>query len=108
MKQIVLAFLLGAAAVLFAASVAAEAAVLKNVPENAGQRCNTPPAGSGVIVGIFSGEKESPFISDDDARVPVDRYRCFSSMDECRGWLYTMQSKYGDFGAPRAAFCRVR
>lgn len=106
MKHIVIAFLLGSAAVLAASSTAAQAAVLKNVSENAGERCNTPPKGSGVIVGIFSGVKESPFISDDDARVPVDRFRCFTSMQECQGWLYTMQSNYGDYGAPSAAFCR--
>jgi len=110
MKNIAFAFLLASAAILhsFAFSAPAEAAVLKNVSEYAGERCSTPPRGSGVIVGIFSGEKESPFVSDDDARVAVDRYRCFASIEECQGWLYTMQSKYGDFGAPRAAFCERR
>ncbi|WP_342634454.1 metallophosphoesterase [Phyllobacterium salinisoli] len=109
MKHFAFAVLLGSATILqsFGTFSAAEAAVLKNVSEYAGQRCNTPPRGSGVIVGIFSGVKESPFISDDDARVPVDRFRCFTSMDECRGWLYTMQSKY-DAGAPRAVSCRRR
>ncbi|KXF79461.1 metallophosphoesterase [Paramesorhizobium deserti] len=108
MKHIVFAFLIGSAAILqsFASSAPAEAAVLKNVSEYAGQRCNTPPRGSGVVVGIFHGVKESPFISDNDARVPVDRFRCFTSMEECQGWLYTMQTKY-DAGIPTTS-CRRR
>lgn len=109
MKHIAFAFLAGSTVILqsFGFSAPAGAAVLKNVSEHAGERCNTPPRGSGVIVGIFSGETESPFLTDGDARMPVDRYRCFTSMEECRGWLYTMQSKY-DAGAPRAASCRIR
>ncbi|PYE88360.1 hypothetical protein [Phyllobacterium leguminum] len=106
MKRLVLALLMGSAAVLPLAPFAAEAAVLKNVSEDAGQRCDTPPAGSGVIVGIFNGVKESPFLTDDDARVPVNAFRCFTSMQECQGWLYTMQSNYSDFGAPTAVFCQ--
>ncbi|PRD45780.1 metallophosphoesterase [Phyllobacterium phragmitis] len=106
MKYTGFAFLIGFAAILqsFTPIATAEAAVLKNVSEYAGQRCNTPPRGSGVFVGIFHGVKESPFISDNDARMPVDRFRCFTSMEECRGWLYTMQSKY-DAGIPTTS-CR--
>lgn len=80
----------------------------KGISEYAGARCSTPPRGSGVIVGVFSGVEESPFISDDDARVPVDRMRCFSSMSECRGWLYTMQSKYTNAGPATIARCTMR
>jgi hypothetical protein len=110
MKNIVLALLLSSAAILPSLpSVAlAQSGIPKGVSETAGERCSTPPRGSGVIVGVFSGVKESPFLTDDDARVPVDRYRCFTSMPECKGWLYTMQSNYSDAGAPRAAFCERR
>ena len=67
--------------------------VLKNVPENAGRRCNTPPRGSGVIVGIYRGlDKSSGMFG--DGRQEVNRYRCFESVEQCRGWLYTMQSNY--------------
>jgi hypothetical protein len=71
-----------------------QAAVRKNVSEYAGQRCSPPPRGSGVIIGRFQGYTDSPFISDNDSRWPVSAYRCFRSFEECRGWLYTMQSKY--------------
>ena len=80
----------------------------KDVSEFAGQRCNTPPRGSGVIVGQFSGVDESPFIGSGDALVSVDRYRCFSSMEECRGWLYTMQSLYTNAGTPSLVRCTKR
>lgn len=86
-------------------ATSAQTQVRKDVSEYAGQRCNTPPHGSGVIVGQFSGVEESPFISDDDARVPIDRFRCFTSMSECQGWLYTMQSKYTNAGAPSVVRC---
>ncbi|MBZ9654330.1 metallophosphoesterase [Phyllobacterium lublinensis] len=69
-------------------------AVRKNVSEYAGQRCSPPPRGSGVIIGRFQGYMDSPMISNGDSRWPVSAYRCFRSFDECRGWLYTMQSKY--------------
>lgn len=86
----------------------AEAQVRKNVSEYAGQRCNTPPRGSGVIVGQFSGVDDSPFVSDGDGLVPVDRFRCFQSMSECKGWLYTMQSKYTNAGAATVVRCTKR
>lgn len=84
----------------------AEAVVRKNVSEYAGQRCNPPPRGSGAIVGIFQGFGESAFVSSDYPE-SINRYRCFSSMDECKGWLYTMQSLYSA-GLPRAAKCLKR
>lgn len=84
----------------------AEAAVRKNVSEYAGQRCNPPPRGSGVIVGIFQGLGESAFVSSDYPEM-ISRYRCFPSLEECKGWLYTMQSLYSA-GLPRAAKCLKR
>ncbi|MGH6763058.1 MAG: metallophosphoesterase [Phyllobacterium sp.] len=88
--MLVLAFGLAPAA----APIPAEAqAVLKNIPENAGRRCNTPPKGSGVIVGIYRGlDKSSGMFG--DGRQEVNRYRCFESVAQCQGWLYTMQSNY--------------
>ncbi|SDP04967.1 hypothetical protein SAMN05443582_103260 [Phyllobacterium sp. OV277] len=73
-----------------------QAAVRKNVSEYAGVRCNTPPRGSGVIVGRYSGTTDNPIISMGGDYVGVSAYRCFRSMEECRGWLYTMRSKYID------------
>lgn len=97
---------LSAVMFLFTVPQQADAAVRKNVSEYAGQRCNTPPRGSGVIVGIFDGLGESGFVSSDYPET-ISRYRCFSSMDECKGWLYTMQSLYSA-GLPRAAKCLKR
>lgn len=84
----------------------AQAAVLKNISEFAGQRCNPPPSGSGVIVGIFEGAGDSQF-NFSDVPQTISRYRCFSSLEECKGWLYTMQSLYSANG-PRAAKCLRR
>ncbi|MDH7792917.1 hypothetical protein QBD00_003839 [Ochrobactrum sp. AN78] len=86
----------------------ANAQVRKNVSEFAGQRCNTPPRGSGVIIGQFSGVDDSPFVSDGDGLVPIDRFRCFKTMSECKGWLYTMQSKYTNAGLPTVVRCTKR
>lgn len=97
---------LSALALLFTFAAQADAAVRKNVSEYAGQRCNTPARGSGVIVGIFDGLGESAFVSSDYPET-ISRYRCFSSMDECKGWLYTMQSLYSA-GLPRTAKCMKR
>ncbi|MFC4626076.1 hypothetical protein ACFO1V_12810 [Daeguia caeni] len=80
----------------------------KGVSEYAGARCSTPPRGSGIIVGVFSGVDDSPILSNNDGRIPVDRMRCFSTMNECRGWLYTMQSKYTNAGPATIARCTVR
>ncbi len=73
-----------------------QAAVRKNVSEYAGQRCNTPPRGSGIVVGRYSGTTDNPIISFGGDNVPVFAVRCFTSMQECQGWLYTMRSKYLD------------
>lgn len=86
----------------------AQAQIRKDVGEFAGQRCSVPPRGSGVIVGRFSGVDDSPFISGGDGLVPVDRIRCFTSMSECRGWIYTMQSKYTNAGPATVARCYKR
>lgn len=97
---------LSAVAALFVAMPQTEAAIRKDVSEYAGERCNPPPRGSGIIVGIFQGFGESAFVSGDYPE-SINRYRCFSSMDECKGWLYTMQSLYSA-NLPRAAKCLKR
>lgn len=79
--------------------------IRKDIDEYAGQRCNTPAKGSGIVAGFFSSVTDNPIVSS-DGYVPVDRYRCFKSMDECRGWLYTMESLYGS-PPPRAAKCTL-
>jgi hypothetical protein len=84
-----------------------QAAVRKNVSEYAGERCNTPPRGSGVIVGQYSGSTDNPIISMGGDYVSVSAFRCFSSMEECQGWLYTMRSKYID-GSPVLISCKRR
>jgi hypothetical protein len=73
-----------------------QAAVRKNVSEYAGQRCNTPPRGSGIVLGRYTGTTDNPILSMGGDQVPVSFFRCFSSMEECQGWLYTMRSKYTD------------
>ncbi len=73
-----------------------QAAVRKNVSEYAGQRCNTPPRGSGIILGQYTGTTDNPIISMGGDNVSVSAFRCFTSMQECQGWLYTMRSKYTD------------
>lgn len=101
MKRSALVLILGAALtaqplLLVQDMTAAQAAVRKNVSEFAGQRCNNPPRGSGVIVGRYSGTTDNPIISMGGDNVPVSDFRCFRTMEECRGWLYTMRSKYVD------------
>ncbi len=91
----------------FAVPGSVSAQVRKDVSEYAGQRCSTPPRGSGVIFGQFSGVDDSPFVSG-GGLVPVDRMRCFTSMSECKGWLYTMQSKYTNAGTARVVRCVKR
>lgn len=88
----------------FMIPIAQGANIRKNVDEYAGKRCNTPAKGSGIVAGYFSGVTDNPIISSDEY-VPVDRYRCFKSMKECRGWLYTMESLYGSL-PPRATLCK--
>lgn len=88
----------------FMIPIAQGANIKKNVDEYAGKRCNTPAKGSGIVAGYFSGVTDNPIISSDEY-VPVDRYRCFKSMEECRGWLYTMESLYGS-PPPRATLCK--
>ncbi|WP_343313883.1 metallophosphoesterase [Brucella sp. BE17] len=101
-------FSMGLALILaFAMPGSASAQVRKDVSEYAGQRCSTPPRGSGVIFGQFSGVDDSPFIGS-DGLVPVDRMRCFATMSECKGWLYTMQSKYTNAGTARIVRCMKR
>ena len=104
---VVLAFTL-AASTMLAEPGETWAQVRKDVGEFAGERCNTPPRGSGIVLGQFNGVDDSPFVSGGDARVPINRFRCFASMEECKGWLYTMQSKYSNAGIPSVVRCDVR
>lgn len=87
--------------------VNASAQVRKDVSEYAGQRCSPPPRGSGIVFGQFNGVDDSPFVSG-GGLMPVNRMRCFTSMTECRGWLYTMQSKYTNAGSARVVRCLKR
>jgi len=100
MKRSRLVFLLGigllAQPFLAVSDVKIAAAVRKNVSEYAGQRCNTPPRGSGIVIGRYSGFTDNPIISFGGDWTPVFAVRCFTSMQECQGWLYTMRSKYND------------
>jgi hypothetical protein len=84
-----------------------QAAVRKNVSEYAGQRCNTPPRGSGIIVGQYTGTSDNPILSMGGDDVTVSFFRCFTSMAECQGWLYTLRSKYTD-GNSVLISCRKR
>ncbi|URQ74200.1 MAG: metallophosphoesterase [Candidatus Ochrobactrum gambitense] len=92
---------------LVPATTGAQAQVRKDVSEYAGRRCSAPPRGSGIIFGQFSGVDDSPMVSMDGI-VPVDRVRCFTSVSECKGWLYTMQSKYTNAGPATVARCTKR
>ncbi len=91
--------------IALALAPAAQAQVRKDVDEFAGRRCSAPPRGSGVIFGQFSGLDYSSF---GDGVEAVDRVRCFTSMSECKGWLYTMQSKYTNAGLPTVVRCDRR
>ncbi len=93
---------------LVALPISAEAQVRKDVSEYAGQRCNVPKRGSGIIVGQFSGVDDSPFLTGGDGLIPIDRVRCFTTLSECKGWLYTMQSKYTNAGAATLVRCTRR
>ncbi|MGU3574734.1 metallophosphoesterase [Brucellaceae bacterium C25G] len=84
----------------------ASAAVRKDVSEFAGERCNTPPKGSGAVVGIFNGYEDR--VLSYDSKVTINRYRCFKTLDECQGWLYTMNSKYLATNIGITARCFVR
>ncbi|MBB3238085.1 metallophosphoesterase [Phyllobacterium endophyticum] len=84
-----------------------QAAVRKNVSEYAGQRCNTPPRGSGIILGQYTGTTDNPILSMGGDDVTVSFFRCFTSMAECQGWLYTLRSKYTD-GNSVLISCRKR
>ncbi|MEJ1118429.1 MULTISPECIES: metallophosphoesterase [Phyllobacterium] len=83
-------------ALLSAGITPAQAAIRKNVSEYAGERCNAPPIGSGIVFGRYSGTTDNPMISFGDDQTTVSFQRCFGSMEECQGWLYTMRSKYTD------------
>lgn len=92
---------------IYLQSTQAEAAVLKNVSEYAGKRCSTPPKGSGAIVGLFLGVDEQSFLTE-ESNVTIHRYRCFDTMRECQGWLYTMNSKYFATNPNLTSRCFIR
>ncbi|MDR6633718.1 hypothetical protein J2X72_002518 [Phyllobacterium sp. 1468] len=100
MKRSAFALLLGlgvlAQPILAFTGMSQAQAVRKNVSEYAGQRCNTPPRGSGIIVGQYTGTTDNPILSMGGDQSTVSFFRCFTSMPECQGWLYTLRSKYTD------------
>ncbi|MHC1549719.1 metallophosphoesterase [Phyllobacterium sp. K27] len=81
---------------LLSVNISQAHAVRKNVSEYAGERCNAPPVGSGIVFGRYSGTTDNPMISFGGDQTSVSFQRCFGSLDECQGWLYTMRSKYTD------------
>lgn len=111
MKHMTRIFMFGLAVciqpALLSAGVSQAQAVRKNVSEYAGQRCSTPPPGSGIIVGRYSGTTDNPILSFGGDTASVWAVRCFTSMAECKGWLYTMRSKYTD-GNSVLISCRRR
>lgn len=85
----------------------AVAAVRKDVSEHAGKNCTTPPKGSGVVVGLFVGTAERKYFPY-DSQTSLNRYRCFTSLSECQGWLYTMNSLYSVNGPTPISRCFIR
>ncbi|MBB6260342.1 hypothetical protein FHS77_000866 [Paenochrobactrum gallinarii] len=83
------------------------AAVRKDVSEHAGKNCTTPPKGSGVVVGLFTGTAERKFFPY-DSNTSLNRYKCFTSMSECQGWLYTMNTLYSVNGPTPVSRCFIR
>ncbi|UXN02419.1 hypothetical protein [Bartonella sp. HY406] len=69
-----------------------------------GKRCNTPPKGSGIIAGFFRGWEQTPFQYYGSGYMPVERYRCFQTMNECKTWLFTMNYYYNE-KTPDASLC---
>ena len=63
--------------------------------EYAGKRCSTPPHGSGIVAGFFRGWEQTPFQNRGSGLMPVERFRCFKTMNECQSWLKTMNYFYG-------------
>lgn len=64
--------------------------------EYAGERCSTPPKGSGIIAGFFRGWEQTPFQDRGSGLMPVERYRCFKTMNLCKSWLKTMNYLYNE------------
>ncbi|WP_297322307.1 hypothetical protein [uncultured Bartonella sp.] len=64
--------------------------------EYAGKRCSTPPKGSGIVAGFFRGWEQTPFQNRGSGLMPVERFRCFDTMNECKSWLKTMTYLYND------------
>lgn len=63
--------------------------------EYAGERCSTPPRGSGIVAGFFRGWEQTPFQNRGSGLMPVERFRCFKTMNECQSWQKTMNYFYG-------------
>lgn len=64
--------------------------------EYAGKRCSTPAKGSGIVAGFFRGWEQTPFQNRGSGLMPVERYRCFDTMNECKSWLKTMNYLYNE------------
>lgn len=64
--------------------------------EYAGERCSTPPKGSGIVAGFFRGWEQTPFQNRGSGLMPVERFRCFKTMNDCRSWLKTMNYLYNE------------
>lgn len=64
--------------------------------EYAGWRCNTPAKGSGITAGFFRGWEQTAFQDRGDGLMPVERFRCFKTVPECKTWLKTMTYLYNE------------
>lgn len=64
--------------------------------EYSGERCSTPARGSGIVAGFFRGWEQTPFQHRGSGLMPVERFRCFKTMNDCNSWLKTMTHLYND------------
>ena len=72
------------------------AKVANMTSEYAGKRCSTPPKGSGIVAGFFRGWEQTPFQNRGSGLMPVERYHCFKTMNECKSWLKSLNYLYND------------
>lgn len=72
--------------------------------EQLGMACKTPPKGSGLVAGYFRGWQQTPFQDWGSGLMPVERFRCFKTMTQCKRWLYTMNYYYNE-KTPDAHMC---
>lgn len=66
------------------------------VSEDSGKACSTPKKGSGIVAGYFRGWEQTAFQNKGSGLLPIEKYRCFSTMNECQAWLRTMNYWYND------------